>query len=67
MAGTITVTAPCNNGMVQVAVSFSHSGGSFNGFNVLVDGNPTGAFQYSPTGMTTVSVDVLGDGFIHSI
>ena len=62
MSGTITVQANCTNGMVSVNVMFDHSGGSFNGFNVLVDGASVGTFSYDASGTTSISVNVLGDG-----
>ncbi len=69
MAGSITANAACNNGNVAVAVSFNEVGGSFNGFNVLVDGTvtPGSPYSYDPSGANTVSVDVPGDGQSHSI
>ena len=65
MSGTITVQANCTNGMVSVNVTFDHSGGSFNGFNVLVDGASVGTFSYDASGTTSISINVLGDGQPH--
>ena len=67
MSGTITVQANCTNGMVSVNVTFDHSGGSFNGFNVLVDGASVGTFSYDASGTTSISINVLGDGLNHTI
>ena len=69
MAGTITATAACNNGNVTVAVAFSETGGSFNGFNVLVDGTitPGSPYPYDPSGSNQVAVEVPGDGQSHTI
>ena len=67
MAGTITVQASCTNNMVAVAVSFNEVGGSFDGFEVLVDGIVSGTFDYDPSGSNTVSVNVQGDGQSHVI
>ncbi|MCB0705857.1 MAG: PKD domain-containing protein, partial [Saprospiraceae bacterium] len=67
MSGTITVQADCTNGQVSVSVSFSSSGGGFNGYEILVDGNSGGIFVYSGSGTENAVVLVPGDGLSHTI
>jgi plastocyanin/PKD repeat protein len=67
MSGTITVQASCTDGAVPVALSFGESGGSFDGYEVLVDGQIIGTFAYDASGMNNISVNVIGDGQSHTI
>ncbi len=69
MAGTITVQANCTNGEVSVNVTFNETGGSFNGYNIYVDGILTAnsPMTYDPTGSNSFSINVIGDGNNHSI
>ena len=68
MAGTITVVPDCDaNNQVAVNLTFNATGGSFNGFNVLVDGNSVGNFSYDASGSNAVTINVDGDGQNHII
>ncbi len=67
MAGTITVQPDCNNGEVAVNLTFDHMGGSFDGFDVLVDGNNVGNYAYDPSGTTSLTINVIGNGQNHTI
>jgi hypothetical protein len=67
MAGTITVQADCTNGNVSVALDFTSQGGSFNGYEILVDGQVVSTGNYDPSGQNSTSVLVPGDGQNHSI
>ncbi len=69
MAGDITATPPCQDGMVSVAVSFDATMGSSQGYEVFVDGVQTGGpFAYNdPNGSNQTTVMVAGDGLTHNI
>ena len=69
MAGTITVQANCTNGEVSVNITFDETGGSFNGYNIYVDGvlTATSPMTYDPSGNNSFSINVIGDGNSHSI
>jgi plastocyanin len=68
MSGTITVTPPCNNGNVQVAATFTESGGGFGGYTVLVDNIATLTNQvYNASGTNSFAVPVTGNGASHTI
>ena len=71
MAGVINVGPPtpsCVDGMVTILIAFTQQNPGTNGFSILVDGSPYpgGPFQYG-SGMTQVSIMVLGDGATHDI
>ncbi len=67
MAGTITVQADCTNGEVAVGITFSAQGGSFNGYEILVDGVVASSGAYDASGENSSSVLVPGDGQSHTI
>ncbi|MFQ5448778.1 MAG: plastocyanin/azurin family copper-binding protein, partial [Saprospiraceae bacterium] len=69
-SGVIHAVDDCENGLVQVAVSFSVTSGSAGGYNVFVDGEPYpgGPFAYDdPTGQNLLFLQIAGDGTIHTI
>ena len=67
MSGTVTVLANCDSGLVQVSVAFDASGGSFNGFKLLVDSTIVDTLNYDTSGNNSLSVLVAGDGNAHTI
>ncbi len=69
MSGSITVLPSCTNGEVSATLTFNASGGSFNGYNVLIDGILTtnSPQAYDPSGWNMVVVSITGDGQSHTI
>jgi plastocyanin/PKD repeat protein len=69
MAGTITAVPPCNNGEVSVEINFIEENGSFEGFNIYIDGilNTQSPFDYNPSGTNNLVINLVGDGALHTI
>src|SRR5690606_31112172 len=69
MAGTVSVSPPCVDGIVQVSTSFEFTNPGAGGYRVLVDdveiaGSP---FQYPSGNSVQITVPVAGDALSHEI
>lgn len=68
MSGMIHVTSSCDSMMANGTMQIIYAGTSGQGFVVTEDGAPIAGspFPFSPTGQQTISLNVDGDGAIHS-
>jgi plastocyanin len=59
---------PCDNiDQVSVLVTINDTNGNPSGFQLTLDGNSVGDFNYDPSGSTVLNINLPGDGLEHII